>query len=91
MPTYEFQCGNDDCKAVTEEFHRMAEAPEGILCPKCWSVAPRILSACAVHSDSPSWIDQGLRDHIQGDGEKPIETRGELDSYCKERNIVPCG
>ena len=89
MPTYEFQCANDECKAITEEVHRMSEVPNGILCPKCWSVAPRILSLCSVHSDSPAWIDQGLRDHIQGDGERPITTRSELDSYCKAKNIEP--
>ena len=90
MPTYEFQCANDNCKATTEEVHKMVDAPEGILCPKCSSVAPRVISAFAVFGDTPTWIDQGLRDHIQGDNEKPITTRGELDSYCKDKNIVPC-
>ena len=90
MPTYEFQCANDDCRVITEEVHSMKDVPNCILCPKCWSVAPRILSLCAVHSDSPAWIDQGLRDHIQGDGEPPITTRGELDAYCKAKNIQPC-
>lgn len=89
MPIYEFECANVECKHVTDDIYSVVDVPESILCPKCLTLARRIISAGSIHTDEPAWIDQGLRDHIQGDGERPITTRSELDNYCKAKNIEP--
>lgn len=41
MPTYDYKCKK--CNNTFEIFHKMSESPK-IKCPKCGSIAERILS-----------------------------------------------
>lgn len=89
MPIYEFQCLN--CGMIHDSIFKVNECPEEVLCTCCGHVARKILSLSVPFSETPTWIDYHLRNAIQGDGERPITTRGELAAYCKEKDIVPVG
>lgn len=89
MPTYEYQCAL--CGKISEEVYPISNFPPIIECHQCRGAAKRVLSSVAVHCDSAPWIDDTLRGCLQKDGEKPIETRSELNSYCKSHDIIPTG
>jgi len=89
MPTYEFEC--QTCGVISEEVHRVADCPDVSVCPSCGKPSVKILSVSAVFGDTPPWIDHHLRDAIQGDGDKPIETRKDLADHCKKYDLVAIG
>jgi putative FmdB family regulatory protein len=89
MPVYEFMCNG--CKAVFDKFFKMDECPDRLLCPMCDKGEARKVIAFngAIQSDTPAWINDHLREALQKDGEKPIETRTEYEKYLKDNNYVP--
>ena len=89
MPVYEFMC--DSCGKVTERFYRMDLCPDAGGCSLCDGTARRVLSAHYVKSDTPSWLNDDVRNVLQRDGEPPIETRKQHDNYLKANGYVQRG
>lgn len=89
MPMYEFEC--ERCGAQYEEFHTVKYCPERIMC-ECGMPAVKILpTSYAVHGDRPLWMEKHLghiRNSLQDESEKPIESRTELKRHLKEKGIV---
>lgn len=88
MPIYEFKCKNDFCRYVFEKVERVGDHKKETECPQCGSRAVQLAPLLAVHDEHPAWINQALRDSIQDETEKPIETRSELKAAVKEKNLV---
>jgi putative FmdB family regulatory protein len=86
MPAYEYQCIK--CKRIIEHVCKISEKPEFLVCPVCTGTAERIVSDVVIQDDHPLWIDNNLKASIQDDSDKPIETRSDLDAFCKKRGIV---
>lgn len=89
MPIYEYECKT--CNSTTETFASISDIPATVRCRSCRGIAHRVLSRVAVHCDTATWINDDLRGCLQGDGEKPVETKSELKAYCKAKDIVPIG
>lgn len=87
MPTYEYECTR--CGYEFEVICPVKDYAVTLTCPSCeMNTAKLLISKGFTHGDQPSWINQDLRDSIQGDGEKPLETRKEYNDYLKEKNIA---
>jgi hypothetical protein len=55
-------------------------------------MAGRIVSfQGGLETETAAWIDDNLRGALQGDGERPIETRSQYKTYLKEKGIVERG
>jgi len=90
MPLYDFQC--QVCEWVQEEYASMEEELPTVTCCCCGNVAVKIISFNGgLKTDHPAWLDHNVRAALQGDGEKPIETRKEHDAYLKDNGIVQVG
>jgi len=92
VPLYEFEC--DECKKVFEQFYKMDECPVWMDCPDrdCEGAAKKVLpSSYGVMGDHPTWLNDHVREVLQRDGERPIETRKEHDQYLKENGYVQRG
>lgn len=86
MPLYEFECRR--CAHITEIYHDLMRPQALTTCEECGGTAAKVVSAPNLQSDTPSWIDQSLRNMIQDDDEPPIETRTQLKKAEKEKGIV---
>lgn len=87
MPTYEYEC--IDCGNSEEMICSVNSFPDSIRCHVCGAIAQKVINfGGSILSDTPAWIDQTVRNQIQGDNEKPIETRAEYKKYLREHNIV---
>lgn len=88
MPTYEYYC--EECGSHFEIVCKLAEFSHLANCSACNSEksGKLLLSKGFTHGDCPSWLDQSVRDAIQGDNEPPVETRKQYAQYLKEKNIV---
>lgn len=90
MPEYDYRC--EFCESIFTEMHKVNEFPESIKCYFCGGKAPKIISfQGALHTDHPTWLDDSVRGALQGEEEKPIETRGEYNKYLADNGIVPKG
>lgn len=87
MPTYEYLC--DTCTNRFEVTCPMSAHVIRTRCPKCGDEAQQTFTKVVTMDDHPVWIDHHLRTQIQGDSGPRIESRSQLEKYCKERNIVP--
>lgn len=86
MPTYEYRC-----ETCTKEFEIVCPISAHLSrtrCPNCGGEAYQFFSRVATHDDHPVWLDNNVRDQLQGENEKPIETRSEYIRYCRDRGIV---
>lgn len=89
MPLYEYQCENKDCNVNVEIFRKISEHAAFIECPQCGSKMPQVPSKIAVHDDHPRWLNDNVREQIQGDDNAaPIETRSDYERHCRDRGIV---
>lgn len=90
MPTYVYRCPK--CRQEVEHFCRIDDRPDALPCPLCGVMAGRIVSfQGGLETETASWIDDNLRGALQGDGERPIETRSQYKTYLKEKGIVERG
>jgi len=91
MPIYEFQCTK--CQNIDERlyvgFDNNLSVENIEPCTKCGGKAKKIISAGAIHTDTPTWLDQSVRDAVQGDNEQPIQNRKDLAHVMKEKRIEP--
>ena len=89
MPLYDFECLK--CEHIDERFFRIESCPKVAICSQCGFASMKIivLGHGGFHSDTPKWIDDGVRGALQGDDEKPIETRGEYNKALKDKNVEP--
>ena len=87
MPTYEYYC--ETCTNHFEVTCSMSAHVTRTRCPKCGDEADQTFTRVATRDDHPVWIDRHLQNQIQGDDGPRIESRSQLERYCKERNIVP--
>lgn len=87
MPTYEYRC--ETCTNLFEVTCPMSAHVTRCRCPKCGDEAQQTFTKVVTMDDHPVWIDHHLRTQIQGDSGPRIESRSQLEKYCKERNIVP--
>lgn len=88
MPTYEYLCIEEACKNRIERICRIAEWTPEIECPICGGEMRHQIPRVAVHDDHPLWLDNNVRNQIQGDDGPPIETRKEYVEHCRKNGIV---
>lgn len=67
---------------------KMAEHRREEQCPVCGMMCCQTFSSVATHDDHPLWLNDDVRNQIQGDDGPRIETRSQYRRYCRERNIV---
>lgn len=87
MPTYEYRC--ETCTNLFEVTCPMSAHVTRCRCPKCGDEAQQTFTKVVTMDDHPVWIDRNLQNHIQGDDGPRIESRSQLEKYCREKNIVP--
>lgn len=89
MPLYDFFCKN--CGHKEEMLMSASMVNCKYVCPHCNSNLLREISAPEVQTEHPSWLNDDVRNALQGEDEKPIETRSEYNDYLENRGIVPRG
>ena len=91
MPLYDYECL--ECGAEFEMYFPMREWKMTPLCPTCNGKAKKVLKPGhgGIQTDTPAWIDETVRAQLQDpdDGEKPIETRAELNRVLRENHLRP--
>ena len=87
MPIYEYQCMT--CGNIDELIEINYNSRKSKKCSECGGRSQRIISAGAIHTDTPSWIDNELRGSIQGDDERPIMNRKDLAEVVAKKKIEP--
>jgi len=89
MPLYDYEC--EDCGIEIEEVFKMDEKPTSIECGGCHSTMYPVMveGHGGIQTDKPKWIDDSVRGALQGDDEKPIETRTDYNRALKEKNVEP--
>ena len=89
MPIYEYKCINEDCSRTMERVCSITEWSPEVPCPICGCEMRHQLFPAAVHDDHPKWLDDNVRNQIQGDDNAPpIETRSDYERHCKEKGII---
>ena len=86
MPTYEYRC--ETCAKEFEVVCPMSAHMSRVRCQSCGGNADQFFSKVVTHDDHPLWLNDNVRNQIQGDNEPPIETRKDYTQYCNERGIV---
>lgn len=86
MPNYEYEC--EKCFQVVEEFFKVEDFPQEIVCPVCAGTAKKIISSSTILRDEPVWLNDNLRGMIQDESEPPVTTRTELNKLLKRKGIV---
>ena len=88
VPIYEYQCL--ECQNIVERIYLNYKDVQWFeICNKCGGRARKIISAGAIHTDEPTWINNELRGSIQGDNEKPIRNRKDLAEVVAKKKIEP--
>jgi len=87
MPIYEYQCFN--CGNIDELIEINYNSSKSKECSECGGKSKRIISAGAVFTDTPNWINDELRGSIQGDDERPIVNRKDLAEVVAKKKIEP--
>ena len=87
MPIYEFQCTK--CQNIDERLYTEHKSPKFEPCTQCGDPSKKIISAGAIHTDTPTWLDQNVRDAVQGDNEQPIQNRKDLAHVMATKRIEP--
>ena len=87
MPLYEFFCTT--CGSSTERSFSIADCPGRTPCDNCGEYAGKTISfRGGLQTDHPAWLNDHVREVLQKDGEKPIETRKEHDDYLKANGYI---
>ena len=89
MPTYEYYC-----KRCTNDFEITCPMSAHVTrsrCPKCGDDAFQTFTKVATIDDSPVWLNDGVRNQIQGDDGPRIEKRSDYKKYLRSRGIVEVG
>ena len=87
MPIYEFQCPK--CQHIDERLYMEYKSPKSEPCTQCGGKSKKIISTGAIHTDTPTWLDQSVRDAVQGDNERPIQNRKDLSNVMRSKKIEP--
>ena len=87
MPIYEYECL--DCGHINEFIETKHNSPRLQKCYKCGGRSKKIISAGHIHTDTPVWINNELRNSIQGDNERPIRNRKDLAEVVARKKIEP--
>ena len=91
MPLYDFECMG--CHQQVEVMRPITDDPEYLACNKCDSLMRKVIlpghGGIKTDGDVP-WLASAVK-VLQPDHEQPIETRGEYNSYLKERGIIASG
>ena len=87
MPIYEFECPK--CQNIDERLYLRYESPKSEPCTKCGGQSKKIISTGAIHTDTPTWLDQSVRNAVQGDNERPIQNRKDLSNVMRSKKIEP--
>jgi len=87
VPIYEFQCVK--CQNIDERLYVGFDSKKIEPCTKCGGKAKKIISTGAIHTDTPTWLDQSVRDAVQGDNERPIQNRKDLSNVMRSKKIEP--
>lgn len=87
MPIYEYEC--QACGNIDELIEIKYNSSKFKKCSECGGRSKRIISAGAIHTDTPSWINDELRGSIQGDDERPIVNRKDLAEVVAKKKIEP--
>ena len=87
MPIYEYQCLK--CGNIDELIEINYNSSKFKKCSECGGRSKRIISAGAIHTDTPRWINDELRGSIQGDDERPIANRKDLAEVVAKKKIEP--
>lgn len=86
MPLYEYQC--QECSNQFDMYFPLREFDVTPECPDCGGDGKKIITVGGIEEDSPAWLnDPVLQENLQGEGQKPIETRTELKRYMKDNNL----
>ena len=88
-PIYEYECTNENCGTIDELIEINYNSSKFKKCSECGGRSKRIISAGAIHTDTPTWIDNDLRGSIQGDDERPIVNRKDLAEVVAKKKIEP--
>jgi len=83
MILVDFECSF--CAVIFEE--SVDSAIKFGKCPECGNIANRIYTMNSGHRADPAWLESAV-EVLQGDGERPIESRSEFNDYLKKNNIV---
>ena len=86
MPTYEYYC--ETCTNQFEIVCPMSVHVTRTRCPKCNAEAWQTFTRVSVHDDHPLWLNDEVRNQIQGDNEAPVETRSQYKRYMAEKGYV---
>ena len=89
MPLYDFQCMR--CQHLDERFFKIENCPKGTICTQCGFASMKVIipGHGGYHSETPAWLDDSVRNALQGDDEAPITTRSEYKRALKEKNVEP--
>jgi len=86
MPAYEYLC--DTCTNEFEIVCPISAHMTRARCPKCGADAQQTFSKVVTHDDHPTWLNDNVRNQIQGDDRRPIESRSDYVRHCRKHNIV---
>ena len=86
MPTYEYRC--EICTKEFEVTCPISAHMTRVRCGKCGGDATQFFSAVVTHDDHPLWLNDSVRNQIQGDNEPRIETRSQYKEYCDRKGII---
>jgi len=87
MPIHEFEC--PDCQNIDERIYMKYESPKFEPCTQCGGKSKKIISTGYIHTDTPTWLDQNVRNAVQGDDERPIQNRKDLAGVMAKKKIEP--
>ena len=86
MPTYEYRC--ETCANEFEIVCPMSAHMTRVRCENCGGDAIQFFSKVTTHDDHPLWLNDNVRNQIQGEHEPRIETRSEYKRYCDAKGII---
>jgi len=93
MPVFDFECPG--CEKVLEVSLSVGDCDAPVYCATCGSQMKKVFISghggiqCDSIIDVP-WLASAIQS-LQPDHERPITTRGEYQSYLKERDIIASG
>jgi len=87
VPIYEYQCPK--CQHIHERIYFNVDSPKTAICTQCGGKSKKIISAGYIHTDTPTWLDQNVRNAVQGDDERPIQNRKDLAGVMAKKKIEP--